>query len=386
MKKLISTLLFFIIALFAFSQPVSAASPASITDFRWTSRNDGDPPFVRIAMDLSKAVKAEAAIDDEGKNFQVILRNTSKGNAQHQYEMDERAIDFATVSEKDGDTYLDVLMTKPQKMENIRVFALRPDVKSGKPHRLVVDIPMIGAKKSYYKSVDKAEKINAAKAVKQEINSQDANAEPEIKKYSVPADAQRVLKGKTICLDPGHGGTDVGAIGHLNGKDIYEKDITLPIALNLRDLLTSAGAKVVMTRTTDKDVFGPYASDVVELQARCDIANEAHAHAFVSIHIDSIADPDIDGTTAYYYVGSNQSMLLAHMLHQATLNSLSIPDRGVRANDFYVNSHTTMPSVLMEMGYISNEHRVKMLTSKWAPKSIAKSLFNGLVDYFAQVD
>lgn len=122
------------------------------------------------------------------------------------------------------------------------------------------------------------------------------------------------------------------------------------------------------------------------MQARCDIANEAHAHVFVSIHIDSISNPQIDGVTAYYYVGSDKSLLLAHMLHQATLNSLSIPDRGVRANNFYVTAHTTMPSVLMEMGYISNEHRLKMLTSKWAPKSIAKSLFNGLVDYFAQTD
>ena len=141
-----------------------------------------------------------------------------------------------------------------------------------------------------------------------------------------------------------------------------------------------------MTRTTDRDVYGPYASDTAELQARCDIANEAHAHVFVSIHIDSISYPQIDGVTAYYYVGSDKSLLLAHMLHQATLNSLSIPDRGVRANNFYVTAHTTMPSVLMEMGYISNEHRLKMLTSKWAPKSIAKSLFNGLVDYFAQTD
>ena len=363
MKRIFSILIFFV-SLFLLTVHPASAAPASITNFRWTARNDGDPPFVRIAMDLSHAVKAEAAIDEEGKNFQLILRDTAKGSALHQYEMD-----------------------KPQKMENIRVFALRPDAKAGKPHRLVVDIPIIGAKKSYYKSVDKAEKRNAAKAAKEEITSSTPAAPaPPIKDVPVSAEARQALKGKIICLDPGHGGTDVGAIGHLNNKEIYEKDITLPIALNLRDLLASAGAKVVMTRTTDRDVYGLYASDTAELQARCDIANEAHAHVFVSIHIDSISNPQIDGLTAYYYVGSDKSLLLAHMLHQATLNSLSIPDRGVRANNFYVTAHTTMPSVLMEMGYISNEHRLKMLTSKWAPKSIAKSLFNGLVDYFAQTD
>ena len=139
-----------------------------------------------------------------------------------------------------------------------------------------------------------------------------------------------------------------------------------------------------MTRSTDKDVFGPHADDVAELQARCDIANEAHANAFLSIHIDAISNPEIDGVTAYYYIGSDQSLLLAHLLHRAAIRDLDFPNRGVRGNEFYVTAHTTMPSALMELGYITNEKRVKMLTSKEAPLQIARSLFNGLADYFAQ--
>ena len=177
----------------------------------------------------------------------------------------------------------------------------------------------------------------------------------------------------------------MGAIGHIGGKDVYEKDITLSIALPLRDMLQSAGAKVVMTRSADKDVYGPWANATPELQARCDVANEAHADAFVSIHIDSFANGSIDGTTAYYTAKSSRDLLLAQMMHQATQDSLAIPDRGVKSNDFYVNEHTAMPSVLMEMGFITNSHRAKMLTSKWAPKSIAQSLFNGLVNYFAAI-
>ena len=140
-----------------------------------------------------------------------------------------------------------------------------------------------------------------------------------------------------------------------------------------------------MTRTSDRDVFGPNADDVAELQARCDIANEAHAHAFLSLHIDSISNPDIDGATAYYYAGSDGSLLLAHTLHRSLMKDLSFPNRGVRSNDFYVTAHTVMPSVLLELGYITNEHRIKMLTSRWAPKTVAQSLFNGLVDYFTQI-
>lgn len=371
-KKLIRLFLILAAILMLPSASGALAKDAQVTALRWTSRNDGNPPFVRIAMDLSKAVHAEAAIDDAGKNFEVVLKKTSMGSVASQYDMDPRAIDFATLSEKDGDTYLDVALTKPQKIDDIRVFALRPDAKMKKPHRLVVDIPVIGAKQTYTKKASSAASSSPASSYKKQS-------------YNVSSDAKSVLKGKIICIDPGHGGTDVGAIGHIGGKDVYEKNITLSIALPLRDMLTSAGAKVVMTRDTDKDVYGPWADADPELQARCAIANEAHADAFVSIHIDSFSNSSVDGTTAYYNAKSSKDLLLAQMMHQATMNSLSIPDRGVKSNDFYVNVYTTMPSVLMEMGFITNDHRVKMLTSSWGPRGIAQSLFNGLVNYFAAI-
>lgn len=371
-KKLIRLFLILAAILMLPSASGALAKDAQVTALRWTSRNDGNPPFVRIAMDLSKAVHAEAAIDDAGKNFEVVLKKTSMGSVASQYDMDPRAIDFATLSEKDGDTYLDVALSKPQKIDDIRVFSLRPDAKMKKPHRLVVDIPVIGAKQTYTKKASSAASSSPASSYKKQS-------------YNVSSDAKSVLKGKIICIDPGHGGTDVGAIGHIGGKDVYEKNITLSIALPLRDMLTSAGAKVVMTRDTDKDVYGPGADADPELQARCDIANEAHADAFVSIHIDSFSNSSVDGTTAYYNAKSSKDLLLAQMMHQATMNSLSIPDRGVKSNDFYVNVYTTMPSVLMEMGFITNDHRVKMLTSSWGPRGIAQSLFNGLVNYFAAI-
>ena len=371
-KKLIRLFLILAAILMLPSASGALAKDAQVTALRWTSRNDGNPPFVRIAMDLSKAVHAEAAIDDAGKNFEVVLKKTSMGSVASQYDMDPRAIDFATLSEKDGDTYLDVALSKPQQINDIRVFALRPDAKMKKPHRLVVDIPVIGAKQTYTKKASSAASSSPASSYKKQS-------------YNVSSDAKSVLKGKIICIDPGHGGTDVGAIGHIGGKDVYEKNITLSIALPLRDMLTSAGAKVVMTRDTDKDVYGPWADADPELQARCDIANEAHADAFVSIHIDSFSNSSVDGTTAYYNAKSSKDLLLAQMMHQATMNSLSIPDRGVKSNDFYVNVYTTMPSVLMEMGFITNDHRVKMLTSSWGPRGIAQSLFNGLVNYFAAI-
>lgn len=99
-KKLIRLFLILAAILMLPSASGALAKDAQVTALRWTSRNDGNPPFVRIAMDLSKAVHAEAAIDDAGKNFEVVLKKTSMGSVASQYDMDPRAIDFATLSEK----------------------------------------------------------------------------------------------------------------------------------------------------------------------------------------------------------------------------------------------------------------------------------------------
>lgn len=101
MKNLFKLLIPLLVLLLIPFGSTSLAKDAQLTDFRWTSRNDGNPPFVRIVMDLSKAVHAEAAMDDSGKNLEVILRNTSKGGTASQFDnMDKRAVDFATLSER----------------------------------------------------------------------------------------------------------------------------------------------------------------------------------------------------------------------------------------------------------------------------------------------
>lgn len=364
MKKIFLFLLFLLFLFAALLSPSCEAwAAAEVTDLRWTARNDGNPPFVRIVMDLSQKVKAVAALDDSGKNLEIVLNGTQKGSSvSHDYTINTQNVKLATAV-NDGDAFrLDVALNTTMKMDDISIFALKPDEKAKRPHRLVIDISS----------------VSTAKASKNSSSSSSASSSSADKK------AKKALKGKIICLDPGHGGSDVGAIGRLSKKTVYEKDITLSIAEPLRDMLKAAGAKVIMTRETDKDVAGAYADDKKELQARCDIANKAKADAFVSIHIDSFSNSSVDGTTAYYYPKTGKDLLLAQLLHQSTLTHLAIPDRGVRSNDLYVNVHSNMPSVLMEMGFISNTHRLKMLTSSWGPKRIAETLYDGLVDYFAQ--
>lgn len=364
MKKIYLFLAAICIALFIPQFLVSAT--AEVTDLRWAARNDGKPPFVRLTLDLSQKVTAVAALDEAGENLELVLKNTQKGSqVKDQYDIKTQNADFVTAV-NDGDAMrLDAKLARPMKMADIKIFALKPDAAAQKPHRLVIDISS----------------VSTASAKKAETPAKDAPSS-----YTADRRARQALKGKIICIDPGHGGADVGAIGRLDKKTVYEKDITLSIAKPLRDILKAAGAKVVMTRETDKDVAAPGADAAVELQARCDIANKAKADVFISLHIDSFSNTAVDGTTAYYAPKTGKDLLLAQMLHQSMMDQLAIPDRGVRSNDFYVNVHSKMPSVLMEMGFLSNTHRLKMLTSSWGPKSIAQSLADGLVNYFERID
>ncbi len=191
------------------------------------------------------------------------------------------------------------------------------------------------------------------------------------------------IKGKVICLDPGHGGQDSGALG---SADKNEEDITLNISLQLRTMLEAQGAKVLMTRTTDTEVSAKkaLASDVEELQARCDVANNNGADIFVSIHMDSFVNDTVGGTTGYYYTGgSDASKRLAKLVHEGIVKELKTTDRGTKECNFYVVKHTDMPATLVEVAFISNSDEHKLLTSSSGIQKAAKGILQGLQKFFA---
>lgn len=186
------------------------------------------------------------------------------------------------------------------------------------------------------------------------------------------------LAGKVIVVDPGHGGSDTGAIGP---NRVQEKEVTLNIAKELKHLLSSSGATVIMTRNSDKDVNHPEASDAEELQARVDIANGTDADIFVSIHADAYAGY-AGGTTTYFYYGSDDQ--LARSVQQGMVDQLKLTDRGAQPNDYYLLQHTRMPAVLTEVAYISNPKEEKLLNNRTFNKKAALGIYNGIKNYFLQ--
>ncbi|MCM3628192.1 N-acetylmuramoyl-L-alanine amidase [Paenibacillus glycanilyticus] len=175
------------------------------------------------------------------------------------------------------------------------------------------------------------------------------------------------MKGKTIVLDPGHGGKDVGSIG---GTGTYEKDVTLPTALQVRDKLLELGATVVMTRDADT---------AISLDARTEIAQEENADLFISIHFDAFQTGDVYGMTTYYYNPQNQE--IAQKIHEKFHKAdLLTKDRGVRFGDYHVIRENTKPAVLLELGYISNKDEEIRMQSPSFQDEISTAIASGVVD------
>ena len=190
------------------------------------------------------------------------------------------------------------------------------------------------------------------------------------------------LKDAVIVIDPGHGGNDAGAIGP---SGVMEKTVTLKVALELEKLLLDEGAEVIMTRRTDVEVAprGRNATDIEELKSRCDIANEAEADIFISIHADSFTNPAARGTTCYYFgEGAPESKKLAECIHPALLEQLKTPSRGTKPCNFYVVRNTDMPAILVELAFISNPQEESLLNSKEGVEKAAQGILDGIEDYF----
>lgn len=193
-----------------------------------------------------------------------------------------------------------------------------------------------------------------------------------------PANA---LAGKTILIDPGHGGPDTGAIGPNHSA---EKNNTLAISLALRDILKQAGATVILTR--DKDISpAPEYSEIADLQARVDLANKSNADLFICIHNDSFTNPDVQGTSTYYSADnpkSNESLHLANSIETAVLDAIKSNNRGVKEAGFYVLRNTSMPSILLETEFISNPYAEARLQNPTFQKNVAAAIFHGIFNYY----
>jgi N-acetylmuramoyl-L-alanine amidase len=171
-----------------------------------------------------------------------------------------------------------------------------------------------------------------------------------------------------VVIDPGHGGKDSGAVG-IGG--VREKDIILPIGRRVAEILQQNGVQVVMTR--DSDYF-------VTLPGRVVLAERVNADVFVSIHANSAgaSRPDVNGLEVYYY---DSGLSLARVVRSSILQSINIRDRGVRRARFYVLRKSSMPSILVETGYLTGRQDVARLRTSAYQNQMAEAIARGILQY-----
>jgi N-acetylmuramoyl-L-alanine amidase len=169
-----------------------------------------------------------------------------------------------------------------------------------------------------------------------------------------------------VCIDPGHGGIDPGAV---NGE-LREKDVALAVAQHLEVELAARAHHVVMTRNSD--VF-------IDLYRRAAIANEAGCALFVSIHCNAAPNPEAHGMEVFHFARSTRGEALAQRILRALARRF--PDhrnRGVKPATFAVLRKTRMPAALVELEFLSHPAGATFLTDAANQRHLARAIAEGL--------
>ncbi len=356
-----------------------AGSMSEITGIRVST----DADKTRIVVDGTKETEYKVSVISNPQRIIIDIQNAwVSPNVKKATNIDSRFAKAVRIAQHDSST-VRVVVESSMGKNNYKVFALKGGTTA---YRVVMDLGKVGGGSknsgigfnpqpkpdtSGSNNTNKGEKVETPPSV---TTPSGTTTEPAF----TPG-----LKGKIIALDAGHGGSDTGAIGPTG---VTEKGVTLRVAKALQKLLQAEGATVLMTRTTDTEVSPKKAnaSDVEELQARCDVGNDGNADIFISMHMDSFTNSTPSGTTGYYYTkGSKASQRLAQYVSEGVVTALGTGNRGTKSCNFYVVKHTDMPATLVEMAFISNDKEEKLMNSEAGINRAAEGILNGLRRFFS---
>lgn len=180
----------------------------------------------------------------------------------------------------------------------------------------------------------------------------------------------KLLKGKKIVIDPGHGGEDWGGKGPVN---LIEKNVVVPIANNLKKLFEQKGARVLLTRNGDENI---------SLDRRIIMAINEKADLFISIHTYSNEDSKVGGAAVLYGSSCRESPDIAKLIKEGLIKKLKLVDRGLKESPEYA-ALDGIPAVEVEVVAITNWVEEGLLRSPTVHKKAAEGIFNGVKNYFA---
>lgn len=176
-----------------------------------------------------------------------------------------------------------------------------------------------------------------------------------------------------VCIDPGHGGKDPGAVG--NGG-LTEASVNLTLARMLEQKV-SEYAEPLLTRKSN---------EYVSLQDRVELANQEKASFFISLHCNSVSNPNARGTETIYWPSSVEGRKLAEKIHPHLVSATGFKDRGIKPDQrgLYVLKHTKMPALIVEVGFISNPSEEAWMRNQEWLDDIAEAVSSGICEYLEE--
>ena len=186
----------------------------------------------------------------------------------------------------------------------------------------------------------------------------------------------RAQNYKIVVIDAGHGGEDGGAsyLGYV------EAEINLLIAKELKEIYEENGYKVVMTREDNKSLCLDKFNKREDMNNRINIINSSGAIYLISIHLNTFVDSKYFGAQTFYSTVNSSSILLADLIQTSIRYNLKNTDRViVQRNNIYLLNKVTIPSVIVECGFLTNDNeRVNLLNNEYQ-KKLAWAIFDGAI-------
>jgi N-acetylmuramoyl-L-alanine amidase len=187
-----------------------------------------------------------------------------------------------------------------------------------------------------------------------------------------------------IAIDPGHGGPDPGA----TRGNLLEKDVVLDLGLRLQELLASAGAVTHMTRTSDTDLADQNTSisggrKRRDISRRVELINEWQPDLALSIHVNAIDSSRWRGAQVFYPPNDPEAERLAEAIQGSLTKVLKNTTREAKVGDYRVLNDSKYPTVLVEVGFISNPEEAALLKQEDYRQQITWAIYLGLQDWLA---
>ncbi|MEW5804624.1 MAG: N-acetylmuramoyl-L-alanine amidase [bacterium] len=391
----------------------SASASSRLVKVRYSSSKG----YTRVVFDLSQAARFKHYFSDDRQSFFIELLDCENIIQKDSIALKHSLVRQVKIIDKNKPSGLLVQISLDH-LADCKIFTLKPNQEM--PHRLVADF-FEQQKQQEQREQKKQQEQQKQQEPNQKVQQQEVPKQQEsnqqVKEKPVSATPEKKPKKRIVVIDPGHGGADPGAISRNGTK---EKDIVLQIARDLKNYLEQKNPSIQIHLTRDGDYFIP-------LRKRITIAHKKKADLFISLHTNASTRKEVHGASVFYLsetgasdkasdllaARENSSDLIAGVklsedklvntilidlvqtytinesvqICNATLQGLQdsgFQNQGIRCANFAVLKSPSIPSALLEIGYITNQKDEKKLLSREGRQHIVQQLATSVLTYLTR--